>query len=749
MIINFINLDNGLVYNGDQPYIHWLGNECSTNLIYNNKLCILSDEPVLPIELNSDVFNLINIDEVDNISDESINGFKYKDIEALKVSGIYNSTGTEYADGDRIYYIHIIYIIASSDYEGEFIDELKIKDNTYLIGIEFYTDNEALSINLSNFGVNIPNEIQKSIYPLNVHEDKIDNILMNRKWKELISNYWDVIANKGSYNSLINSLKWFEWENINIKEIWKYNDLDKTVLEERDLKTVIENYYKDTLCRFAKTTYISISLAMQSISNNLDDQKNPYLEKITYKWSKEDLILKLSLLGNFYETYFMPIHLDLIQCTIEDIVFTNTFKLFNSGAASRVDEIIPPQNIICNIKNNQSFNLSNVSCQVGPKTIFGNKSRQLDYNNIITIGVDPVVGEISENDLNIFWSQYYNGIGVIVPVEVVIQQLKDNFIKSGYINIRKNDVSISLFDNFLIHPDENGDININFNLLFKTSGIYDVKMQFTSASSEIFTYNVQINVIDVSSVVLKVCKVIKNNFPRLTDWYSVMSNDYNINRFISTNTGYDTLVKQYIPVKIDKDSKNIALNNILIFKSEETMESELVDFSTYLFWVDKKYFVTHKKLRNEDKGTYILYTICVSKEFWFDPNNYISEYLKQYVYRNDYGYFPEFHSLKEIGGDKLSDYVIMDDEAICVVPVFKINNTEIPFRIGNEVSGVEWSFENTSLNEVINIPGSVREPYILKENREYLSHGYYDIKFKYNLSGVDKEILVNSAFIKA
>ena len=38
--------------------------------------------------------------------------------------------------------------------------------------------------------------------------------LLEKKFKELLVNYWDVIANKGSYKSLINSIKWFEYGDI-------------------------------------------------------------------------------------------------------------------------------------------------------------------------------------------------------------------------------------------------------------------------------------------------------------------------------------------------------------------------------------------------------------------------------------------------------------------------------------------------------------------------------------------------------
>ena len=97
--------------------------------------------------------------------------------------------------------------MASSPVAEEYIDSFWIGDEEFLVGADFYQENESLRINASNMGMNIPPQIQGAVYDSNVHEEKHDNILINRKFKELVSNYWDLIANRGSYKSLINTLK--------------------------------------------------------------------------------------------------------------------------------------------------------------------------------------------------------------------------------------------------------------------------------------------------------------------------------------------------------------------------------------------------------------------------------------------------------------------------------------------------------------------------------------------------------------
>ena len=53
----FVDLNNGLTYNGDKPYIHWFDDEQSTNLNYVKKICFLTDTSTSTITLNkNDIF---------------------------------------------------------------------------------------------------------------------------------------------------------------------------------------------------------------------------------------------------------------------------------------------------------------------------------------------------------------------------------------------------------------------------------------------------------------------------------------------------------------------------------------------------------------------------------------------------------------------------------------------------------------------------------------------------------------------
>lgn len=749
--MEFINLQTGKIFNGSMPYIHWFEGEFGVNMFFNKKICFISDKQNVNISLNSNVFSLLNIDaqtEDLNIDKENINGFDYIDINSLKINNI-TSRGILLNNK----YIHLIYIIAYSESPAEYIDSLTIDDEEIKIGIDLYEDNEPLYINMSNMGINIPNSIQKAIYPGNVHEDVDDKILLNRKWKELLSNYWDITANKGSYKSLMNSLKWFEWgDRLELKELWKWKDsIGKTFYDDKEILTYIEEHYKLEMCRFVKSTYYSINMAMQYYENGeLDSEKNPILKSIVDNWSKTDLMLKLSMLGSFFETYFMPIHLDLIHSTIEDIVFTNTIKCISGNELTINDNYINNGYVSCNLDENNIFSLSNVSSQVNSNTLFGTKDVSgKNYEDIIAIGVDENITSIkSDEDLKIFMSQLFNGVGVMINIEYTIPLNKNDFIT-------KEDLFLNINNNGWINRTEHKIINeqdgyavFKFNILCCEEAEYDIRMNFITAGGGTYSKNAKFYIVDDSMISIGIFKI-KHVTPSLSEWYNIKSNDYNTTRFLNKdNNTPSTMIKQYIPAD-NPDGTGVALNNILIFLSEK-LDDEY--FDEYHAFLRDNYFITHKDLTGP--GWRKQYTICVSKQFWFDPNPWMDELLqneniniKKFVYRNDYGYFPEFHIVEELYGDNLDDYTVFDNDAVCVIPMIgSLRN--IPLKYGNLISLPEWEFENVSTGEIIKLDKSIREPYIANSTKRILSKGYYNVTFKYRLGSVEKTIKMNSAFLK-
>ena len=342
-MIEFVNIKDGRVFNGDKPYVFWFENGQSVNLNYVRKICFISTSRIVQARVESDTFALLNMGQ--NIPDiykpeeqgEIINEKLYIDLNRLKTSS-FTSNGSSYNN----FYVHMIYVLANSREVGEIHDSLYLVDadgeHEYEIAADFYADNEVLKTNLANFDVRIPESIQKAIYDVDVHEESNDNITLNRKYKELLMNYWDIIANKGSYNSLQNSLAWFEWGDlVRIEEFWKRHHEGMEEYFLTDLNHELDYEFIAEFLNNTKTTYIGLYMALDRIHKEngqlqYDTEGNPVLEKTITKWQLIDLCLKMTLLGNFYSTYFTPIHIDTIHSTLEHWVFSYTMKVLHVEA---------------------------------------------------------------------------------------------------------------------------------------------------------------------------------------------------------------------------------------------------------------------------------------------------------------------------------------------------------------------------------------------------------------------------------
>lgn len=747
--IRFVDLDTGNTFDGSSPYVFWIDGEQSVNIIYSKPICFISNSKIVNVQIeNNKIFSLIDPKLLNTNELESIYGFDYCDITQLKCESL-DSIGTKYSD----YYVHIIYIIAQSSYAGECLANFYIDKTPYTIGADFYSENEELYINLSNNGLEIPKSIQKAIYGVNVHEENYDNITLNRKWKELLSNIWDVLANRGSYKSLFNSLEWFEYgDKIRLSEVWK--NPSKNTYFIKDIQQILDNKFAFSLSEFNKTTYLALYYALEKPKYNngkleLDSEKNPELQHVVSQWSIQDLALKLCMLGNFYETYFMPIHANLIHSTIEDIVYTNTFKTICGPIFERQDFIYMKDDIQCNVKNGDVFKLNKINFQVGPDTLFGQKNIQ-DENDII--GVQKFVDRLqSDSDLKQFTKQYYNEIGAIVNFSIQIPLLNDDLIKKETLIFKSKKSnewkSKVIIENRIL----NG--NINFSLFCPTEGEYEIKLQFDSQGGIVYTKRINFNVIDTDSISINIYKVQNKQILYDSDINLLLNldephqiNNYHLNRRCVDQSINTMPYKQYIPT----NSKNIylnkfkwsgvALNHLIII---QTTNEELISNPI----LNRFYFILTKKTNNNK------YIICVSKIFGFRPTNNISmqnlyNSIKNQIYKEDYIFVPGFHKLVTLDDEKADNiedikyYTITDEDTLCVIP-------ELAY--GKYIEDYDWEFINMSRpwEEPIKL-NYIKEPFIANNDKSPLSPGYYTIKFNYRLTNEDKinTIVLDSAFKK-
>lgn len=340
--------DDQMLYNGDLPYIHW-AEPFSTGVIRYKSIFFVSDKATITatMDLKQNPFTgsvldwnfaLYNRDHVDSEM-FAIDWNLFCDLHAVATNSVTLTGQSVQMDGTDVYAYQLI-IICRSDVEGEFVETFMLDGIPYKIGAEFYGENEALKINLANQGTEIPDMVCKAIYGSDLYESNIDWVLLNRKFRELMTCHLDILDNKGSYKSLLNALKWFEYDNlVELMEVWKFETPDGTKYFERPVKMMMDETIQPLLFNSAKTTYFTLRHLKKAIvghttdtptysetTYDYDPDSNDTIKRIACKWAEDEMKLKMVLLGNFFETYFMPVHTDLIRSCVEDIT-DYTFEL--------------------------------------------------------------------------------------------------------------------------------------------------------------------------------------------------------------------------------------------------------------------------------------------------------------------------------------------------------------------------------------------------------------------------------------
>jgi hypothetical protein len=759
--MRFVDLNTGAIYNGDAPYIHWFDDEQSTNLNYVKKLCVICDDEYININLsNNNIFTLLNMSVISNVYDENINGFSYKDIEHVKTNNI-NSKGYLYDIESQHMYLHMIYILASCKQEGEYLEDLYINGEKFIIGSSFYDKYEPHKINLSNLGVEIPESVARAIYDSNVHEDEIDNILLNRKYKELLNEYWNIIANKGSYKSLYNALSWFEYGDlIKIQEFWQNTDS----YNQQDIKSYISTRVSDYLSNNKKTTYIGLYLPLQQLCKDKNEnikypsiaevvnlsnyngfirEENPELMDVCTKWSHDDLCLKMYLVGNFFETYFMPIHLDLIHSTVENIVFTNTIKILHEHRINRTDYVNNFFTFKCNVNDGDVFFLENVSTQTGSNTTAGIQwdDSITTYDDMHILGVEENVSVINnENDIKTFMAQRYNGVGCIVKFKCDVSIDKDDFISQLNIILTNDRNTVS--KKFKLLSSQLQSKDIEFNILCKNEGDYVINLEFITANQYNYVKVIKFSVLDNTSKNIKIYKVKYNTKAEHRDRskylgvQNYMNSQYRAQYSNQNNGKYTTFfIPEYMQsININDISKidGIFMHRTIITYGDISAEQVIPDFN-----IRKNTEVLKKYKYPTDEVSYTIFILPVDTPVDFEP-----PVDKSILVRNDFVFYPEKHHLEEIASGNnitLDDYTFSQKDVLMVVP----NSKYLKY-----IEDPEWEFENISRkNRTRPITlKSIQTPFIANVNYKLLDPGFYNVKFRYKLGQSIQEVSLDSAF---
>lgn len=771
-MIRFIDITTGNVFNGSKPYIFWFDKEQSVNLNYIRKICVLSDKKALNINIpENDVFCLLDTDKMGD--DIERGGKRYKD---LNNSGFKTFScelnGASYKD----FYVYMIYVLGMSQEGGEFRESLFIDDEEFTVGADFYNESESLSINLANKGFEIPKDVEKAIYDYNVHEDADDNILLNRKYKELLNEYIHILGNKGSYKSLLNSLDWFEYGDLlKIYEYWRHQESNHPYLVNKDVEQVITTDISDMMTKAHKTTYIGIYYALTRAAINeygdikykegvpywderinkekygeewesatttklltdkyevlipddakdrllqigedkvlIDTYPNPFIDKsdkeetkrgsnwlpldkffdqegnvitrtipeptpeiasTVQEWDSIDLSLKMSLLGSFYSTYFMPLHLDLIHSTVENIIYTNTIKIFRWNVFSRTDYLHDVETFTCSIKDEDKLYITNVKARVYNDTTFGElyDGTQKEYKDFTIFGVEKDNREkvLTEDEQKTFLAQYFEGPGCIVPFECVFHNVqKGTYFNEATIIIYHNNTT-KYCHTYNINNikkeigDFSGTRHINFSILLRERGKYQFTIDFRCVNGKHYIKKVSFVVSDDINQTVKMYRIKKRGIMWLYDHLSDEST-YNDDgtpnllqhMFSQLNNPNNNCYHQFITTSTDNIKSKVGLNQVIIFEPNAKCKMHIIDAKfgevtptpEFINTPDKvdvsiknmegypsyKFFKQKRITKINDDGTYEYgdYVIGINTDFSYDDICYLVKDKKVGIFKN-------------------------------------------------------------------------------------------------------------------
>lgn len=625
----FIDTSNGFTFKASSQFVFWFENGQSVNLTYVKKIAFMSDSQTETVSVPQEsCFFLINDSAFESQPQISLTDEKYFLLSDLKSSSI-TSAGSQYTAKDgSTKYIHLFYLCARSEDAGQFTDTFTIGDESYGVGADFYNEDEVLDSNLENLGIEIPKTIQKAIYESNIREEANDNILMNRKWKELLIEYWDIVARKGSYKSLISSLKWFEYGDlVKIMEYWKRDDTHRRTYISNDIEQIMGDMFRKQLSVMSKTTYIGLYLALEQASHlstiddtfplygnmrtfaaedddmlsarineaqnynsetegvglpndtepqilqigmgtSIDDGGNEYkwnlqadvnysnsasfsganltvigggfetntmifnenipeLIEISSKWSAKDLSLKMTLLGNFYSTYFMPIHLDLIHSTIENLVFTNVIKAFSTGSIYREDYLDFCEAASVTVEGPSTLFMKSMDCYSDSLTILGVKE-YIPERPVLGFSPTPIERSFSDTE----------GQSSIEDIIMMAENMKccfgahaklraemgrgltgDDFIKTVKIDwVTDSGSTFTYTDTHVaITSNENGVYSEEINLLLTEAGEYEICLSFYAASGKIYTGRVKLSVLESADNIIDIYKIVRKDTSEWAD----------------------------------------------------------------------------------------------------------------------------------------------------------------------------------------------------------------------------------------
>ena len=277
-------------------------------------------------------------------------------------------------------------------------------------------EDDRFRVNLTNLGLNLNYEDEHIFRESDIQEDGYDYILLNRKRKELLSNYTEIYNYIGSYKALINSINFFGYNELELYEYYRNIDPNSELYQKLH-KVLIPDIFDNSVVGYNPQNYIKEKYSTRTLSGQtFRTYKKTNLFNLTYKitdedgnnitlFSLEEVQIKLNKLKRWLKRNVIPLSSNIIDIT---------------GVASTV---------------NTMYQNNNVSNQI-KKSVIEESTVAINFNYSLTQNFDT--NYLVQID---FYTHSISPSGWTAKIQTFSKDVNNKLIPQQYYKLMKNDLS--------------------------------------------------------------------------------------------------------------------------------------------------------------------------------------------------------------------------------------------------------------------------------------------------------------------
>lgn len=283
-------------------------------------------------------------------------------------------------------------------------------------------------VNLNNVGVQLEDDVYDILYDSDINDNAIDYILLNRKRKEMLTNYRDIYDYIGSYKSLINSINYFGYNDLQLYEYYRNID-QSSYLYGKLHKILIPDIFNNEIEGWNESDFIAGKYQNQNI------WKKTNLFNLTYQitnengdnvsiYSLEEVQYKLTKLKKWLRQNIIPTSANLLDIT--GSVDTNTTLYQDYDESNQTKKSVVERNsTVVNFNYTATLNFNSDYLVTVNFYILSGDTVNIPRNFTAKIKTFYLSGSTIENPTNI-----------LIPVQYL--KINKNDLKPFSFNLNKN-----------------------------------------------------------------------------------------------------------------------------------------------------------------------------------------------------------------------------------------------------------------------------------------------------------------------